>query len=58
VTGKREIEGHYIRVEVVTREDDHFLLYYGSTIWGFEHACRVARTPVPGTWEHRNRIDA
>ena len=42
VTGKRAIEGHYIRIEVVTREDDHFLLYCGSTIWGFEHACRVA----------------
>ena len=24
VAGKRAIEGHYIRVEVVTREDDHF----------------------------------
>ena len=42
VTGKRENEGHYIRIEVVTKEDDHVLLYCGSTIWGFEHACRVA----------------
>ncbi len=42
VTGKRAIEGHYIRIEVVTKEDDHVLLYCGSTIWGFEHACRVA----------------
>ena len=33
---------HYIHVEVVTREDDHWLLYIGKTIWGFGHACKVA----------------
>jgi hypothetical protein len=44
VTGKRGAEGedHYIHVEVVLEDGSHHLLYLGKTIWGFDHACRVA----------------
>ncbi len=36
-------------------DESKYVIYLGSTIWGFEHACRVANACA---WEQRNRIEA
>ena len=33
---------YYIRMEAVMHDESKYVIYLGSTIWGFEHACRVA----------------